>query len=426
MRVFLCSRQLGCPVNLPLTTRLHNWVGRNGWTFRDAGGADLIIVVSCIILREYRRDVASLVRRLARRWPRKPVLVTGCFVEEDRVRAPNVEYIPMTRLERFDALFHPAVPLAKVPALSTPEEDARVRELRGRPEVFGRPFHILVAKGCLSCCAYCVEKRLFPAVQSTPLAEVVAACREGLRKGYTNFIIGGVDVSSYGVDLGFDVTDLFRALFAKVFTGRRRLGLGFKALEPAEFMRHLPELKKYFRTGRIDWIYLPIESGSDRVLRGMNRRYRVRDVLRAVAELRRISPRLRIETDFVFCFPSETRRDFEASLRLLDRFDHCNLVVFGRHRSTAAFGMKEVFGPGERARRLRIIRSLIRRQKTGYRPECPTRAAPRLPASFGASRFMVLSPRLAAARQCRTLASATRSRPARYRACSGVETGADG
>jgi threonylcarbamoyladenosine tRNA methylthiotransferase MtaB len=394
--VFLCSKQLGCPVNLPLTTQLHNYVLANKWAFRDAGSADYIIVVSCSILLEYREEMVALVRYLARRHPRQQIIVTGCFVKEDMVRAPNVTYIPLAQTRRFDALLHPAVPLRAVPARSTPEDDAQVQALGDAKAVFDRPYQVLVGKGCLSNCAYCIEKILFPKAQSVPLAEVVSACQEGVRKGYTNFLIGGVDISSYGRDLGLDVRDLFRALFTRVFTGGCGLSVGFKALEPAGFIAHFADLKRYFRTGRISWIYMPIESGSDRVLRSMRRRYRVRDFMRVVRELRCLAPRLRIETDFVFCYPTETRQDFEASLRLLRHFDHFNLVVFGRHRGTAAFAMKDAFSPAEKARRCRIIREIASRQRPCHRPECRSRAMPRLPAASGASSFAVLSQKLAA------------------------------
>jgi tRNA A37 methylthiotransferase MiaB len=393
--VFLCSRQLGCPANLDLATQLHNYVVANRWAFTDAAAADCIILVSCSILVEYRRGVVATVEYLARRYPKKRIVVTGCFVAEDRVEAPNVTYVDIARRDEIDALFAPAVPLRDVSPVSTAEEDQEVRSLRDNRAVYDRPYGVLVATGCLSRCHYCLEKNIFPKVRSVPLAEVVARCQEGVRKGYKNFLIGATDVCSYGHDLGCDITDLFAALFSGPFQGRPDLSVGFKALEPSRFIKHFPKLKPYFETCRIDWIYLPIESGSDRVLKTMNRKYRVADFLQVVRELRQAAPKLRIETDFVIAYPTETREEFEASLKLVGLFDHWNLVVFGRHENTKAFSMKDEFSPEERARRCAIVHAMSQQAARTYRPECRTLQFVELPAEVGEVEIAVLSKQLA-------------------------------
>lgn len=391
-KVFLCSNDLGCPANLAWTTQLHNYVTQNSWAFQDAGAAELIIIVCCIILvEEHRKAVGAAVRHFSTRYPRKKIIVTGCFVDEDFADAPNVVCLPMSRPDAFDALLKPAVPLRDAPSVSTPEMDLEVRALRGGKAAFNKPYHVLASTGCLNRCSYCIEQNLFSRVRSVPIDEVVARCQDGIRKGYTNFIIGSTDLSSYGHDLGCDVADLISALFSRAFDGERKIGVGFKAFEPSRFIKQFPRLRKYFQTGMIDWIYLPIESGSDSVLRSMRRPYRVKDVLKVVKELRRAAPALRIETDFVFCYPTETKEDFEASLRLLELFDHRTLVVFSRHKDTPAFAMKDVFSPEEKARRCEVVRALNASVVPSYRAECDARhEVP--PASPGAAPLYVLAP----------------------------------
>ncbi len=363
---YLCSRQLGCPANLALATQLHNYLTANGWALRDAEAADCIVLVACIILVDYRRDVQQAVDWLARRYPGKRIYVTGCFAPEDRITAPNVVFIGMLQKHEFDRWFEPTVPLRDVSQVSTAEADREIVTLERRA-AYDRPYNVLVATGCLRHCHYCVEPRLFPSVTSVPLDEVVSACREGLRKGYSNVLIGAADIASYGHDLGLDLTDLFRALFSEVFAARPDVGVGFKALEPAGFLRHFEALRPFFSSHRIDWIYLPLESGSDRVLRSMNRRYRVDDVLAVVRELREIAPALRIETDFVIAYPTETPDDFAASLALLEHFDNRNLVPFERHELTRAFALRDGFDAAERARRLDAAAAVALRQARLWR-----------------------------------------------------------
>jgi tRNA A37 methylthiotransferase MiaB len=389
--VFLCSRELGCPINLSFTTRLHNFALANGLSFRDAAAADIIIIVSCSTLPAMRRGVAAAARYYARRFPAKRVVVTGCFVTEDEVRAPNLTYLRMSQEAEFDALFGAAAPLRRAASGAPREEASELRALAGVRDAFDRPYNVMVSTGCLNHCAFCIQKSIFPKVQSVPLARVVAACREGLRQGYRNLVLGGSDIASYGRDLDCDVTDLFAALFSQALMGQPDAVLGFKGLEPSGFIRHFPKLRKYFATGRIGWICLPIQSGSDRVLRSMDRRYRAADVIRVIKELRRAAPRLRIDTDILFCYPTETKADFAASLRILERFDHVQALMFQRHRGTKAFALKDVFSAAEKARRRRVMRAVEKRSTASRRPECRLRTAVRLPSPLGASGFSTLA-----------------------------------
>jgi tRNA A37 methylthiotransferase MiaB len=413
--VFLCSKELGCPVNAAFTTQLHNYVIENNWTFRDVESADYLIIVTCCTLPEYRREVPATVRYLAHRYPKKRIIVTGCFVKKDMVAAPNVVYIRMSQRDGFDALFDPAIPLREASSCSAREDDSAVRALGDDKAASNWPYPVMASAGCVNHCAFCNVKNVFPTVQSVPLGEIVSACQEGVRKGYKNFSIGATDIASYGQDLGLDVTDLFSALFAKVLKGNPELAIGFHAFEPAGLIRHFAHLKKYFQTGRIGWIKLPIQSGSDAVLRSMHRRYRIKEVLRVVRELRRLAPDLKIDTDLLFCYPTETRKDFEASLKMIGYFDQCSLIVFGRHENTPAFVLKDVFSATEKARRCKIIKSLPTHKDEGPRPEYRQRAEIKLPSLHGTCRFSILSEG-SAARARRTLRGAAavsrpRSRP---------------
>ncbi len=387
--VFLVSRELGCPVNLSLTTRLHNYVTANGWALREADAADYIVIASCSTLPSMRESVISAVEYFATRYPSKKVIVTCCFVKKDMVEAPNVFYVPLAQRDQFDTWFDPTVPLREVASGATVEDDLEMRTLRDPRAVRSRPYNVLVSAGCLNHCAFCIGKSVFPTVQSVPIEEIVAQCQEGLRKGYTNFVIGASDIGSYGVDIGAGVPDMFSALFTRVFRDRRDLVVGFKGFEPSRFIQHFDALKDYFRSGRIDWLCLPIQSGSNDVLKAMNRKYRVEEVIATVKELRQLAPSLRIETDLIYCFPTETAEDFDASLKMLEHFDHVQALMFQRHENTAAGRMQDVFTSEERTRRQGVVRAIEAGAKPPERPECRSLADVSLPSRNGAG-FAVL------------------------------------
>lgn len=385
----MCTREPGCPINLSLATRLHNYVVENGWEFRDLESADSIIIVACSTLPEWRQSVKAAAEYFAGHYPQKQIVVTCCFPKQDVVTAPNLTYVPLARVEEFDAIFHPRVPLRSISSGATVEDIGEVKSLPPAA-VHTRPFNVLVAAGCLNRCAFCSGKSIFATVQSVPIAEIVALCQEGLRQGYTNFVIGASDVGSYGHDLGLDVVDLFEALFAKAFAGRTDLLIGFKGFEPRRFLRHFAALKPYFASGRIGWLCLPIQSGSDRVLRSMNRGYAIADVLAAIQELRRIAPRMRIETDIITCFPTETAEDFEASMKMLEHFDHVQMLEFQLHEDTRAAKLTRVFDDAEAERRRQVMATLQQREADYVRPECRSRIDVSLPSPMGGQGFAVL------------------------------------
>jgi tRNA A37 methylthiotransferase MiaB len=388
--VFMCTREPGCPINLSLATRLHNYVVQNQWEFRDLESADFIIIVSCSTLPEWRQSVKAAAEYFAGRYPKKQVVVTCCFAQQDVVQAPNLTYVALDQADEFDAIFHPTVPLRTISSGATLEDNQEVKALGTGRAVTTRPFNVMVAAGCLNRCAFCIGKNVFETVKSVPITEIVAQCQEGLRKGYTNFVIGASDVGSYGHDLGCDVTDLFAALFSKAFVGRSDVIIGFKGFEPSRFIRYFDRLKQYFKSGRIDWLCLPVQSGSDSVLQSMNRKYKIADVIRVIKELRQVAPRLRIETDLIICFPTETAEDFDASMKLLEHFDHVQMLPFQLHEDTKAATLKRVFTDEEAERRRKVMESLQQNEAHYERPECRSRIDISLPSPLGGQGFAVL------------------------------------
>jgi tRNA A37 methylthiotransferase MiaB len=386
---FLCSTEAGCPVNLSFTIQFHNYITENEWSFRDVESSDTIVIVNCSTLPEYRRRVPLTVEYLAKRYPSKTILVTGCFVKHDVVEADNVIYVKMSRKDDFDALFGATVRFKDVSPISTAEADTKVRALDAAKKG-GVPYNISIATGCTNNCSFCIQKTIFTTIESVPIDAVISGLLDGIEKGYTNFVIGGADISSYGHDLGIDVTDLFEALFTRVLRANPRLSIGFWAFEPRGLLKHFEELKAYFAEGLINWVRIPVQSGSDSVLKSMNRKYKIRDVLDAINELRILSPAMRIDTDLLFCYPTETEVDFEASLGIIDYFDATSLIVFGRHENTRAFAMQDVFSADEKARRCEVLESIRAKQTAGKESQASQGIEIQLPSAQGASRFFVL------------------------------------
>jgi tRNA A37 methylthiotransferase MiaB len=215
-------------------------------------------------------------------------------------------------------------------------------------------YHVLVSTGCLNQCAYCVIRQAKGTVRSKPLEEILAEVERGLEAGHEDVFLVGDDISSYGTDLGNDAASLLERLSRLSGDGR----FSAEAFEPSRFIEQLDALLPSFETGAFSWIVLPVQSGSDRVLRAMGRRYTRGDVERALSRLKRAAPEMIVSTDFIFGFAGETAEEFEASMSLASLFDYANFNEYEQRPGTPPCELPEE----ELAHRRRAVEALLREQ----------------------------------------------------------------
>jgi tRNA A37 methylthiotransferase MiaB len=163
-------------------------------------------------------------------------------------------------------------------------------------------------------------------------AEIGVEVRAGLRSGHLEPTLLADDCGSYGADIGCDLGELLHTLLAI----DERLRLKISTLFPGDFLRLWQSLRDVIRSGRISYLNLPLQSGSQRVLDLMGRSYQVREVLDKLRQVRRISPRTWLYTHLMIGFPSETEADFECSLAAAAAFDEAMFITYSDNPGTAA------------------------------------------------------------------------------------------
>jgi tRNA A37 methylthiotransferase MiaB len=160
-----------------------------------------------------------------------------------------------------------------------------------------------------------------------------------LRKGYREFALIGTDLGAYGRDLDSDLVDLLRSLL--------KCGEGYtirlRNIQPRFLHRMMPQLMDILASGRITYLSTAAESGSNRILRAMNRGYTVEQYTEAVGIINRDFPHIEIRTQLMVGFPGETEEDFRATLRLLDHvtIDYVEIYEFEARPRTHAEQMRD-------------------------------------------------------------------------------------
>jgi tRNA A37 methylthiotransferase MiaB len=220
-------------------------------------------------------------------------------------------------------------------------------------------FCIKVSTGCLGNCAYCGIRFARGKVVSKPIEAVMEEFEAGLSLGARDFTLIGTDLGCYGRDRGHDLVALLREMVKTNGEWTMRL----RNVKPNYLIDMLPGLEEIFATGRVSFLSSAVESGSDRIVSLMNRRYGVQAYTEAMRRIHEKFPSIVTRSQIVVGFPSETEAEFRASLDIVRalRLDFVESFMFQSRPMTAAAALDgQLLEKVKRRRQARMLLLLIR------------------------------------------------------------------
>ncbi|MBW3543667.1 MAG: tRNA (N(6)-L-threonylcarbamoyladenosine(37)-C(2))-methylthiotransferase MtaB [Planctomycetes bacterium] len=351
---------LGCKVNQYETQLLKETLQQNGWREAGAGeAAELCVVNTCTVTAEGDAKSRKTIRALARQNAGTRTVVMGCYATRDPVavsRLPNVCEVVTDKRELPD-LFD---------RLGVTARPTGISQFDGRHRAF-----VKVQDGCLLRCTYCIIPQVRPILRSRPAGEIVEEVRRLIDNGYREIVISGIHVGHYGVEATrgrsglppFRLWHLFRRLDRIPGEWRMRLS----SIEAAE-------VNDEFISAAADCEHLcpqfhpALQSGSDRVLRRMRRRYSVERFLEKIERMRERLDRPAFTTDVIVGFPGETDEDFEQTLAACRRagFMKMHIFPFSARKGTPAAKFDGQVPAEVRKERCRRLADLERRLAMEY------------------------------------------------------------
>jgi tRNA-2-methylthio-N6-dimethylallyladenosine synthase len=182
--------------------------------------------------------------------------------------------------------------------------------------------YVTIMRGCNFSCTYCIVPSVRGRELYRPMNTILDEVRERVASGAREIILLGQTVNSYRSD-GADFADLLRAVDAVDGLKRIRFMSPHPYFLNDRMIRAMADCDKICRH-----LHLPLQSGSDRILRRMRRNYTVREFLDKVERLRRAVPDIAFTTDVIAGFPGETEQDFDVTLKVLETFDPCSAYCF--------------------------------------------------------------------------------------------------
>ncbi len=342
--------------------------------------ADIYIVNTCSVTGVADRKSRQMLHRARARNPKSLIVAAGCYVQsgaEALIREGAADLLLGNNRKGGIVRLLKEYPeqSAIIPDIATEQDYEKLHA--GRNPERARAF-LKVQDGCSQYCSYCIIPYVRGPARSRPLEDAVREAETMLESGYREIVLNGIHLSSYGLDFAGETYGSFRKRNAvqeglleliEALAGIRgswRLRLG--SLEPGvisrEFARRLsllPVLCPHF--------HLSLQSGSDRVLRAMNRHYNTDDFRRSVDILREFFPDAAITTDIIVGFPGESEEDFEESCRFVEEIGFYELHVFkySRRQGTAAERLPcQIAGKVKSARSDKMI-DLSERLSRAYR-----------------------------------------------------------
>ena len=335
-----------------------------------AASADLVVLNTCTVTSTADDELRQAVRRIHRESPEARILVTGCYAQrapEEIAALPGVWMVAgnshKTRIPDLVARgipYHGQIEVGDIfeqrDFLAAPVEDA----LGGRT----RP-NLKIQDGCSNRCSFCVIPYVRGRSRSAPADQVVAQVRK-LAEKYQEVVLSGINLGRWGRDLDsrLRLAHLVRRLLEETEVARLRLS----SVEPMDFSDELLELMA--DSGRIaPHVHAPLQSGSDRVLRRMHRKYRPRHYAGRIQRARELMPDCAVGADVMTGFPGETEEEFEESRAFIEDlpFTYLHVFTYSERPGTAAAESAAQVPVEARKRRTRALRELSARKNREFR-----------------------------------------------------------
>jgi len=359
MLVYL--KTLGCRLNeAELETWAQSFQQAGYQITQDLNQANLIIINSCAVTADAARKSRQLIRRLHRQNPQAKLVVSGCYATLNETEAAQLLGVDLVVGNQNKAKLVEytlnQLDLQTMPAMSTdPGETALFN--RGRQRAF-----IKVQDGCRYRCSFCIVTVARGRERSRPIQEIVDEINRLHQQGIHEMILTGVHLGGYGHEINDNISGLIQAILTQTDIPRLRLG----SLEPWDLPDDFFDL---FANPRLmPHLHLPLQSGSDTVLKRMARRCKTTEFAQIVEQARQSIPHFNVTSDIIVGFPGETEQEWQQSFDFIEQigFGHLHIFSYSIREGTRAADLPDHISHPVKKHRSQQLHQLAIRLKQDF------------------------------------------------------------
>lgn len=351
-------KSLGCRLN---EAELEAWAREfqaSGHSISlDSDTADLVVLNTCAVTQEAVRKSRQIIRRVQRNNAHAKLVVSGCYAslpQQQKIDIQGIDLlIPNQDKDRLVEIVTQELDIKTMPATAVqPGEYALFKQ--GRNRAF-----VKVQDGCRYRCSFCVVTLVRGSERSREIHEVVEEINGLVDQGVKEIVLTGVHLGGYGSDNGTDLVQLISTILAHTDVCRLRLG----SLEPWDLPTKFIDL---FQNQRLmPHLHLPLQSGSNSVLRRMSRRCKTGEYEVLSNTARAVIPDFNLTTDIIVGFPGETEQEWKEGLRFIEKigFSHVHIFSFSPRQGTKAATLTRQLPGLVKKRRSKELHKLAEKMK---------------------------------------------------------------
>ena len=353
MRVGILT--LGCKVNTYESEFIINELKKRGYEICDFNEVcDVYIINTCTVTNTSDIKSRKMIRKAIRMNPDACVVALGCFIEANHdFRLDGLDIVVGNKdkskvVDLIDEWFLKREEIRDLyKDVAYEFEDMYINSFPGRTRAF-----VKIQDGCENFCSYCIIPYVRGKCRSKKLNVVLKEIKDLVSNGYQEVVLTGIHTGNYGVDLGTNFANLLKEVVK--IEGLKRLRIS--SIEITELTDEVLEVMRNNKV-IVDHMHIPLQAGSNKVLKLMNRKYDLDYFFKKIKEIKSVRPAMAITTDVIVGFPGEEEEDFLETIETCKKIGFSKIHVFpySERRGTKAMELDGHVDPKikkERAKRL--------------------------------------------------------------------------
>lgn len=330
----------GCSLNISDSEVMAGLLVKAGFKLVDSvDDADLVIVNSCTVKDKTEKNFWRLLKLLESK--KKKIVVTGCIAQTDPEKLTSYSLVGTTQLCNIVDAVKQTINKKNVKYIKRSKTTPRLNlpKVRKNPVVEIIP----ISQGCLGSCTYCKTKAARFDLVSYRIDEILCQAKEAINSGVKEIWLTSQDNAVYGLDKGITLVDLLKELVKLNGDFKIRVGIG----NPNHLSKIIGKLLPLFKSEKLfRFLHIPVQSGNNKILNAMNRKYSVEDFTKLIKKIRTAYSDMTLSTDIIIGFPGETEQQFMDSVNLVKKIkpDVLNMSKYSARPKTLAARMPQIHG----------------------------------------------------------------------------------
>ena len=330
---------LGCKVNTYESEYIINELKKVGYQIKDFTDiCDIYIINTCTVTNNSDSKSKKMIRKAIKTNPNACIVAMGCFIEANKdIEIPGVDiYIGNKDKSKIVSLLDNYFDTKEIIKKQyrgriKDFEDMYINTFPGRTRAF-----VKIQDGCDNFCSYCIIPFVRGKCRSKDKEKVITEVTDLVNNGYKEIVLTGIHTGSFGVDLDTSFAELLKELI----NIKGLLRLRISSIEITELNEEILNILKESKV-LVDHLHIPLQAGSDEILKLMNRKYDLDYFYKKIEEIRKIRPNIAISTDVIVGFPNESELLFEETINNCRKLSFSKIHVFpySERRGTASSRM---------------------------------------------------------------------------------------